>query len=72
MKADHLPQKVFLSRITPHIRKSLRFVKVSIIILSRKTISLMVKPTDTIAQVKLEIEREEQIPFDEQALDLQQ
>ncbi|KAJ0537705.1 putative Ubiquitin-like domain-containing protein [Helianthus annuus] len=28
----------------------------------------MVKPTDTIAQVKLEIEREEQIPFDEQAL----
>ncbi|KAJ0817834.1 putative Ubiquitin-like domain-containing protein [Helianthus annuus] len=51
-----------------HIRKSPGFVKVSVIILSEKTISLMVKRTYTIAQVKLEIEREEQIPFDEQAL----
>ncbi|KAM0053238.1 putative Ubiquitin-like domain-containing protein [Helianthus debilis subsp. tardiflorus] len=51
-----------------HIRKSPGFVKVSVIILSKITISLMVKRTYTVAQVKLEIEREEQIPFDEQAL----
>ncbi|KAF5823453.1 putative Ubiquitin-like domain-containing protein [Helianthus annuus] len=50
------------------IEKSPGFITIFVNTFTGKTISLLVKPTYTVAQVKMEIERKEQFPFDEQAL----